>query len=181
MNVAQITVVLVAALSGGSGAYLLWALLAPRLHRARDKAAPPDDDLRAVPKPSAAVQQGTPPGEGGIAGQIAALRNDIATIAGAQIALLNEQAAREGRFLAEMRAVASVTDPDLILRLRRIEALLTDATGASPAGDGDSDSQSAPKPRRTVAADGQLVNMLDHPRAGATRGGAPDDPAFSAR
>lgn len=136
MSGASVAVTLAAALIGGGVAYLIWALIMPWFV----KPSAPDQIAGPTPAPLA---EGTADPEAKapqtsdrpevphfpdptIIAQIAAVRTDVAELARAQIAMLEGMANRESQLLNEMRAAASVRDPEMLNSLQRIEARLSD-------------------------------------------------------
>lgn len=151
MSGGDIAVILAAALTGGGAAFLAWE---GARHFRRGRPAPVADAPAAMP---AAMPED-------MAAQLDALREEVAAITRRQLDLLNDQAAREGRVLAEMRAAASSPPPEVLSRLRRIEALLD----GTPPGTEDSQDGTAPPD----------VIVLAHPTA--TPSPAEADPAPAA-
>lgn len=224
MSLVDIVITLTAAGAGGTVAWLAWRLSGvlgfvrarpgstTQAKSTEPDAAPQADDPRArapdaAPPPAEAhrtdpQQRAAPAASPDLMERIDSLKADIATLAQAQLAMLEGRAEQESRFLAEMRAIAGT--PELASGLARIEAALTalsshltttDATPAAPAqaqqarnemfieDAGGQPPQPQPQARpqphpqtpRAESArdrDDSLVSMLDHARNSPRTGSA---------
>jgi len=160
VSLVDIVITLTAAGAGGTVAWLAWRLSGvlgfvrvrpgstARAGSTEPAAAPQADDPRvgapdaAPPKAearrTAPQQRAEPAAPPDFMERLDSLKADIATLAQAQLAMLEGRAEQESRFLAEMRAIAGT--PELASGLARIEAALTTlsshltTTDATPAG-----------------------------------------------
>lgn len=160
---------------------------------ARREPAPPRASFLSRVAPVAAA---SPPGpDPDLVARLDGLKGDIATLAQAQLALLEGRSEHESRLLAEMRAIAAT--PELSLGLARVEttlgalgdhigtlgsALAQQAPATADSQAPDDAARDAPQPNRQIIGDApaprteaepaqrsddSLVSMLDHARGGS--------------
>ncbi|MSU92117.1 hypothetical protein GE300_21475 [Rhodobacteraceae bacterium 2CG4] len=149
MSLVEIAITLAAAGAGGTAAWTVWRLSeflkrhlprraarAPAAATAADPAATApravagdaagdaadDAAAPAARAPADLAPPPVPPPAADLASRLDALRADVATLAQAQLVLLEGRAERENRLLAEMRAIAAT--PELSNGLSRVEKAL---------------------------------------------------------
>lgn len=153
----------------------------PRKALAAEQAVPMPEEVQAPPSIAESLRPGPerrvePVAAPEVMDRLASLKADIATLAQAQLALLEGRAERESRLLAEMRAVAGT--PELSAGLARIESALTNLSSQLITGDAPpAEPAQAPAARNEViiedAADQPpqpLQSQLLAPRVEGTRG-----------
>jgi len=124
MNGADILGIVALAVGGGAGAYVVWyvtrfgaGVFAGWSSLLGKGTAPPAEASPGQDHPGELPMAHDPL----LTARIEALREEVAAIAAMQARMMEEQSEREGMLLAEMRAVASVMDPNIVESLARIE------------------------------------------------------------
>ncbi|MEM8787388.1 MAG: hypothetical protein AAGE76_03915 [Pseudomonadota bacterium] len=185
MDTLEIALIVWFALAGAGLSYGLWSAYGWLRGRLATRTAAPGpqtdraDGTRAEPAVKPRAMDVPPLPDPTLAAQIAALREDMATLAAGQAALLEGQAEREARFLAEMRAVFEADEPSTRDGLTRIETLLEalarafvapkEAPAADPVPPVSEGEILPPEPahgeaRHNTGADNSLVTLLDQMR-----------------